>query len=43
MTASNDDNDNEFFQEIANYGPAPSLTAAAAATAAMDNNDGDSQ
>ena len=35
----NDDggNDDKFFHEIANYGPAPSLTVAAAATAATDN------
>ena len=37
---NNDDdgsNDDKFFHEIANYRPAPSLTAAAAATTATDN------
>ena len=35
-------NDNEFFHKIANYGPAPSLTVVAAATAATDNDGGNS-
>ena len=37
------DNDDEFFHEIANYGPAPSLTVAAAATAATNDGGGSSQ
>ena len=37
------DNDDEFFQEIANYSPAPSLTAVAATTAATDDDGGSSR
>ncbi len=39
----NGGNDVEFIHEIANYGPAPSLTAVAATTAATDDDGGGSR